>query len=71
MANNNKFNYYNTLINFCDNLTQADILIEEISEDETISHAEYCELYNKLLLKYQKFNAELKPGTVALYPYGI
>ena len=69
MGNINKYNYYITLINMCGTLNDADILITEISDDETISHAEYCNLYNLLIGKYQRLNEGLKPEQIALYPY--
>ena len=69
MSNTNKYNYYITLINMCDSLDNADALITEIADDETISHADYCELYNLLIGKYQRLNEGLKPEQIALYPY--
>lgn len=68
MSNTNKHNYYITLINMCDTLDDADALIEEISNDETISHAEYCELYNLLMEKYQRLNEGLQVNQIALVP---
>ncbi len=68
MANTNKYNYYITLINMCDTLDDADALIEEIADDETISHADYCELYNLLMGKYQRFNEGLQVNQIALVP---
>lgn len=68
MENTNKYNYYITLINMCDTLDGADALIEEIAEDETISHADYCELYNLLMGKYQRLNEGLKPEQIQLIP---
>lgn len=69
MGNTSKYNYYITLINMCDTLDDADALIEEIADDETISHADYCKLYNLLMGKYQRLNEGLKPEQIALYPY--
>ena len=68
MWNINKYNYYISLINMCDTLDDADALIEEIADDETISHADYCELYNLLMGKYQRLNEGLKPGQIPLIP---
>ena len=68
MANTNKYNYYITLINMCNSLDDADALIEEIADDETISHADYCELYNLLMEKYQRLNEGLKPEQIPLIP---
>ena len=68
MANTNKYNYYITLINMCDTLDDADALITEFAEDETISHADYCELYNLLMRKYQRLNEGLKPEQIPLIP---
>lgn len=68
MTNTNKYNYYITLINICDTLDDADRLITEIADDETISHAEYCELYNLLMGKYQRFNEGLQVNQIALVP---
>ena len=68
MANTNKYSYYITLINMCNTLDDADALIEEIADDETISHADYCELYNLLMGKYQRLNEGLKPEQVPLIP---
>ena len=68
MGNINKYNYYITLINMCDTLDDADALITEISDDETISHADYCSLYNLLMGKYQRLNEELKPEQIPLMP---
>lgn len=56
MENTNIYNYYITLINMCNSIDDADALITEISEDETISHNDYCELYNTLIKKYQQLN---------------
>ena len=69
MENTKKYNYYITLINMCNSLDDADILTTEIADDETISHAEYCNLYNLLMEKYQRLNEGLKPEQIALYPY--
>lgn len=69
MENTNKYNYYITLINMCDTLYDADILTTEIADDETISHADYCSLYNLLMGEYQRLNEGLKPEQIALYPY--
>lgn len=69
MENINKYNYYITLINMCDTLDDADALITEIADDTTISHADYCSLYNLLMGKYQRLNEGLKPEQIALYPY--
>ena len=68
MENKSKYNYYITLINMCDTLDDADALIEEIADDETISHADYCELYNLLMGKYQRLNEGLKPEQIPLIP---
>lgn len=68
MSNTNKYNYYITLINMCNTLDDADALIEEIANDETISHADYCELYNLLVGKYQRLNEGLKPEQIPLLP---
>ena len=68
MKNTNKYNYYITLINMCDTLDDADALITEIAEDETISHADYCSLYNLLMRKYQRLNDGLKPEQIPLIP---
>lgn len=68
MANTNKYNYYITLINICDGLDDADALITEIADDETISHADYCELYNLLMGKYQRLNEGLQVNQIALVP---
>ena len=68
MKNTNKYNYYITLINMCDALDDADALIEEIANDETISHADYCELYNLLMGKYQRLNEGLQVNQIALVP---
>lgn len=68
MADKNKYNYYISLINMCDTLDNADALIEEIADDETISHADYCELYNLLMGKYQRLNEGLKPEQIPLIP---
>lgn len=68
MANTNKYNYYITLINICDTLDDADRLTTEIADDETISHVDYCELYNLLMGKYQRFNEGLKPEQIPLIP---
>ena len=68
MANTNKYNYYISLINMCDTLDDADALIEEIADDETISHADYCELYNLLMGKYQRLNEGLQVDQIALVP---
>ena len=68
MANTNKYNYYITLINMCDTLDDADALITEISDDETISHTDYCSLYNLLMGKYQRLNEGLKPEQIPLIP---
>jgi len=68
MENTSKYNYYVTLINMCDSLDDADVLIKEIAEDETISHAKYCELYNLLMRKYQRLNEGLKPEQIPLIP---
>ena len=68
MAKTNRYNYYITLINICDTLDSADTLIEEIADDETISHADYCELYNLLMEKYQRLNEGLKPEQISLIP---
>ncbi len=38
-----KYNYYITAINMCNSLDNADALITEIADDETISHADYNE----------------------------
>ena len=69
MANTNKYNYYISLINMCDTLDDADALIEEIADDETISHADYCELYNLLMGKYQRLNEGLQVDQIALVPW--
>ena len=63
MANTNKYNYYITLINMCDTLDDADALI-----DETISHVDYCSLYNLLMGKYQRLNEGLQVNQIALVP---
>ena len=68
MGNTNKHNYYITLINMCDTLDDADALITEIADDETISHADYCELYNLLMGKYQRLNEGLQVDQIALVP---
>ena len=68
MENKNKYNYYITLINMCDTLDDADRLTTEIADDETISHADYCELYNLLMGKYQLLNEALKPEQIPLIP---
>jgi hypothetical protein len=68
MENTNKHNYYITLINMCDTLDDADALIEEIADDETISHADYCKLYNLLMGKYQRLNEGLQVNQIALVP---
>ena len=68
MENTNKYNYYITLINICDALDDADALIEEIADDETISHADYCELYNLLMGKYHLLNEGLQVNQIALVP---
>ena len=68
MSNTNKYNYYIALINMCDTLDNADVLITEIAEDETISHADYCELYNLLMGKYQRLNEGLQVNQIALMP---
>lgn len=68
MSNTNTYNYYITLINICDTLDDADALITEIADDETISHADYCELYNLLMGKYQRLNEGLKPEQIPLIP---
>lgn len=68
MENKNKYNYYITLINMCNTLDDADALITEIADDETISHADYCELYNLLMGKYQRLNKGLKPEQIPLIP---
>lgn len=68
MENTNKYNYYITLINMCDTLDDADRLTTEIAEDETISHADYCSLYNLLMRKYQRLNDGLKPEQIPLIP---
>ena len=68
MANTNKYNYYINLINMCNTLDDADALITEIADDETISHADYCELYNLLMEKYQRLNEGLKPEQIPLIP---
>ena len=68
MANTNKYNYYITLINMCNTLDDADALIAEIADDETISHADYCELYNLLTGKYQRLNEGLQVNQIALVP---
>lgn len=68
MGNINKYNYYITLINMCNSLDDADILITEIADDKTISHTDYCSLYNLLMEKYQRLNEGLKPEQIALYP---
>ena len=68
MGNTSKYNYYITLINMCDTLDDADALIEEIADDETISHADYCSLYNLLMRKYQQLNEGLKPEQIPLIP---
>ena len=68
MSNTNKYNYYITLINMCDTLDDADTLIEGIVDDETISHADYCSLYNLLMGKYQRLNEGLKPEQIPLMP---
>ena len=52
----------------CDTLDNADRLITEIAEDETISLADYCELYNLLMGKYQRLNGGLKPEQIPLIP---
>ena len=52
----------------CDTLDDADALIEGIADDETISHADYCELYNLLMGKYQRLNEGLKPEQIPLIP---
>lgn len=57
MENINKYNYYITLINMCNSLDDADILITEIADDEIISHSDYCKLYNLLMGKYQRLIA--------------
>lgn len=68
MSSTNKHNYYITLINTCDSLDDADRLITEIADDETISHADYCSLYNLLMGKYQRLNEGLKPEQIPLIP---
>ena len=68
MENKSKYNYYITLINMCDVLDNADALIEEIADDETISHADYCSLYNLLMGKYQRLNEGLQVNQIALMP---
>jgi hypothetical protein len=68
MSNTNKYKYYITLINMCNTLDDADALIEGIADDETISHADYCELYNLLMEKYQRLNEGLKPEQIPLMP---
>ena len=68
MENIKKYNYYITLINMCNTLDDADILTMEISDDETISHADYCSLYNLLMGKYQRLNEGLKPEQIPLIP---
>ena len=68
MENIHIYNYYITLINMCDSLDDADRLITEIADDETISHAEYCELYNLLMGKYRRLNEGLKPEQIPLIP---
>ena len=68
MENKSKYNYYITLINMCNTLDDADKLITEIAEDETISHADYCELYNLLMGKYQRLNEGLQVNQIALVP---
>ena len=52
----------------CNSLDDADILITEIADDKTISHTDYCSLYNLLMEKYQRLNEGLKPEQIALYP---
>ena len=68
MKNTNKYNYYITLINMCNTLDNADALTTEIADDETISHADYCELYNLLVGKYQRLNEGLKAEQIPLIP---
>lgn len=68
MENTNKHNYYIALINICDTLDDADALITEIADDETISHADYCSLYNLLMEKYQRLNEGLQVNQIALVP---
>lgn len=68
MENKSKYNYYITLINMCDVLDNADALITEIADDETISHADYCSLYNLLMGKYQRLNEGLQVNQIALMP---
>lgn len=68
MSNTNKYNYYITLINMCNSLDDADALITEIADDETISHADYCSLYNLLMGKYQRLNEGLQVNQIALMP---
>ena len=68
MENTKKYNYYITLINMCNSLDDADILITEIADDETISHVDYCSLYNLLMEKYQRLNEGLKPEQIPLIP---
>ena len=61
-------NYYIALISVCNTLDDADALIEEIADDESISHADYCELYNLLMGKYQRLNEGLQVNQIALVP---
>lgn len=68
MENTNKYNYYISLINMCDTLDDADALIEEIADDETITNREYCHLYNALMGKYQLLNEGLQVNQIALVP---
>lgn len=68
MGNTNKYDYYITLINMCNTLDDADILTMEIADDETISHADYCSLYNLLMGKYRRLNEGLKPEQIPLIP---
>jgi hypothetical protein len=68
MTNINKYNYYITSINMCSTLDDADRLVTEIADDETISNADYCGLYNLLMGKYQRLNEGLKPEQIPLLP---
>ena len=52
----------------CDTLDDADALIEEIADDETITNREYCHLYNALMGKYQLLNEGLQVNQIALVP---
>lgn len=52
----------------CNTLDDAGRLITEIADDETISHVDYCSLYNLLMGKYQRLNDGLQVNQIALVP---